>query len=252
METSGAITPIVMEPYELAFNLTLYFPLILLIVYYLIRTITNALATSQRELTERLRIESEREKLIVQLSEEVAERKRAQDELQQLAMTDPLTGMFNRRHFFEMAEVEFAKTTRYARPLSIVIFDIDLFKGINDTYGHPAGDQVLIQISDVLRTKVRRTDFSGRYGGEEFIVLLTETGISGAQSFAEHLRRLVEEMPVQYGGNSISVTASFGVASREQLEPNQTLDHLIFLADQALYEAKKTGRNRVVCHHTEG
>lgn len=176
---------------------------------------------------------------------DITERKHAQDELQKLAITDSLTGLFNRRHFFEIAEKEFAKSVRYHRPLSIILFDIDLFKDINDTYGHIIGDQALIQIGKLLLEMGRQTDVAARYGGEEFVILLTETDCAAAKVVAERLRKLIEDSPIQHDNATIRCTASFGVTSRGGIK---TIDHLISRVDQALYEAKRTGRNRVVCY----
>lgn len=179
---------------------------------------------------------------------DVTERKHAQDELQKLAITDSLTGLSNRRHFFEIAEKEFAKSIRYHRPLSVILFDIDLFKDINDTYGHIIGDRALIQIGKLLLEKGRQTDMAARYGGEEFVILLTETDCADAKMVAERLRKLMEDSPIQSEKGEIHFTASFGVAGMGENTPSETLDRLISQADQALYEAKRTGRNRVICY----
>jgi diguanylate cyclase (GGDEF)-like protein/PAS domain S-box-containing protein len=187
----------------------------------------------------------------IAVKEDVTERKRAQDELQRLAITDPLTGLFNRRHFFEIAEKEFAKSARYHRPLSVILFDIDMFKGVNDTHGHLVGDKVLIQIGNLLHKKERDSDLTARYGGEEFVVLLPETDREGAKSTAERLRKLLEDSPVYSDGKEICFTASFGVSGTSNHKQLKTFDHLISAADQALYEAKRMGRNQVVCHYEE-
>ena len=144
-----------------------------------------------------------------------------------------------------MAEKQFAKSIRYHRPLSVILFDIDWFKDINDTYGHSIGDQTLTQIGKLLLEKGRQTDMAARYGGEEFVILLTETEHADAKTVAERLRKLMEESPVQSLKGDIHFTASFGVAGIGENAPSETLDRLISLADQALYEAKRTGRNRV-------
>jgi diguanylate cyclase (GGDEF)-like protein len=184
----------------------------------------------------------------IAVKEDITERKHAQDELQKLAITDPLTGLFNRRHFFEVAEKEFAKSVRYHRPLSVILFDIDLFKNINDTYGHIIGDQTLIQIGKLLLEMGRQTDMAARYGGEEFVILLTETDCADADVVAERLKKLMEDSPIQSGKDDVHFTASFGVTGMDENAPSETLDRLISQADQALYEAKRTGRNRVVCY----
>jgi diguanylate cyclase (GGDEF)-like protein len=243
----GLIEPVIGTAYRNSIDLTVVFILIFLVVYFLIRSLTNALDNSQRELSERIRIESEREALITQLSEEITERKRAQDELQKLARTDSLTGLSNRRYFFEIAEKEFAESVRYDRPLSVIILDLDLFKETNDTYGHLVGDRALIHIGELLQKAIRTPDTAARYGGEEFVILLPETESSQAILFAERLRKLVENSPVQNGDVSISLTASFGVAGYGT-KGEKTLDQLISRADQALYQAKGKGRNQVYCY----
>jgi diguanylate cyclase (GGDEF)-like protein/PAS domain S-box-containing protein len=184
----------------------------------------------------------------IAVKEDITERKHAQDELHKLAITDSLTGLFNRRHFFAIAEKEFAKSARYHRPLSVILFDIDLFKDVNDTYGHIIGDQTLIQIGKLLLETGRQTDVAARYGGEEFVILLTETDCADAKIVAERLRKLMEDSPIQSDKGDIHFSASFGVAGMGENAPYETLDRLISQADQALYEAKRTGRNRVVCY----
>ena len=184
----------------------------------------------------------------ISVNEDITDRKHAQDELQKLAVTDSLTGLFNRRHFFEIAEKEFAKSARYRRPLSVILFDIDFFKDINDTYGHIVGDQTLIQIGRTLHEMGRQTDIAARYGGEEFVILLTETNSEDAEIVAERLKRLMAGSFIQDGENKVHFTASFGVTGMSENAPSESLDRLISQADQALYEAKRTGRNRVVCY----
>ena len=251
LETKDLIQPSVGSAYRNSIDLTVVFILIFLVEYFLIRSLTNALENAQRELSERTLIESEREKLITQLSSEIAERQRIQDDLQELARTDSLTGLFNRRYFFEIAWKEFAKSIRYHRPLSVIILDLDLFKGINDTYGHLVGDQVLLHIGDLLRKAVRKPDIPARYGGEEFVVLLPETDGVHAQFFAERLRILLADSPIQCNNDTVHLTASIGVAGKSHSEEVETLDQLISRADQALYKAKEAGRNLVICAKNE-
>lgn len=251
LETNGVLVPVFGDPYRIAIDLTAIFILMLIIVYFFVRALTKALEKARMELVERTRIESDREKLIVQLSEEIKERQRAEDGLKQLARTDPLTGLFNRRHFFEIAGHEFAKAIRHQRPLSAIIFDVDLFKDINDTFGHVIGDQVLVHIGTLLSNNVRKTDIAARYGGEEFILLLPETDSTGAKNLAEQLRTLLECSPVQVRNERILFTVSIGASGKDADQPMETFDQLILQADEALYSAKRSGRNQVVFYQPE-
>lgn len=165
-------------------------------------------------------------------------------EAQEMAFTDPLTGLFNRRHFFTMARNEFTRSQRYARPLALLMIDIDRFKDFNDRYGHFTGDQVLAGLAQRFRDSLRAVDLIGRYGGEEFIVMLPETGGQQAIEVAERLRRRVEAFAIETGKGPLSVTVSLGVAV---YTPDcDRLETLIDQADRALYEAKNTGRNQVM------
>jgi diguanylate cyclase (GGDEF)-like protein len=132
-----------------------------------------------------------------------------------------------------------------------MIFDLDEFKEINDTYGHQAGDEALIQIGKLLLSKTRKPDILARYGGEEFIVLMPETKPTGAQIFAERLRQLVEDSPLQYKNELISLTISAGVSGKSYNNSGETLDGVISQADQAMYKAKNIGKNQVVRHPEE-
>ncbi len=165
------------------------------------------------------------------------------EEVQRLAVTDDLTGAHNRRHLFELAEMEFRQATRYLRPLAAIMFDIDRFKDINDRYGHAIGDLVLRWVADHCRAVVRKADVWGRYGGEEFAVLLPETGLKGAVEMAERLRSRVAAGPIETPRGPVPVTISLGVA--ELQESMRDVHALIDRADAAMYFAKRTGRNRV-------
>jgi len=167
----------------------------------------------------------------------------ANAQLQKLSSTDRLTGLYNRGHWEEALRAAYARHQRYGTMSSLVMFDIDHFKRINDTYGHPAGDKVLEQIAELIREHVRDSDVAGRYGGEEFAVVLSDTDKAGARMFAERLRKAVEEMDVIYGDKVIRLTISLGVADLSK--PSITHADLISWADQALYTSKKSGRNRV-------
>lgn len=165
------------------------------------------------------------------------------EESQRLATTDPLTGIMNRRAFTALATKEIARSNRYGHPLSMLLLDIDHFKAINDRRGHPAGDTVLAAMGRLLSTTIREADFTGRWGGEEFVVALTSTDEPGGRSAAERIRAAITRMEVRDGtGELIPVTASIGLAV---FEPADTLDALLNRADQAMYLAKSAGRNRV-------
>ncbi|MEW6333984.1 MAG: GGDEF domain-containing protein, partial [Thermodesulfobacteriota bacterium] len=175
---------------------------------------------------------------------------RLYNRIEQISITDELTGIYNRRGFFQLGEREFERALRFERPLAVLMLDIDHFKRVNDTHGHPIGDQVLRALADLIRQETRGIDVAGRYGGEEFALLLSETDLSLAVQIAERLRQSVEALgiPVRrpdHGGGTIDlrVTVSIGVALMSPGFPG--LDGLIGRADQALYRAKDAGRNRV-------
>lgn len=165
--------------------------------------------------------------------------------LKEMATTDPLTGVFNRRHFFELAEQELKKSQRYGSPLSAIMIDLDHFKSVNDTYGHQAGDQVLQAAARLIQENIREIDILGRYGGEEFAVLLPNTPMPDAKDMAERICRKIEAHPVQVDETTIPVTASLGAVGASNTD-NLTITALLDKADQALYEAKHSGRNRVM------
>ncbi|MEW6486863.1 MAG: diguanylate cyclase [Thermodesulfobacteriota bacterium] len=166
------------------------------------------------------------------------------EQLRELSSVDPLTKLFNRRYFMQALEAEYARSARYGTPLAFLMLDIDHFKRLNDTYGHQAGDEVLRGLADLLRVRVRGTDVAGRYGGEEFCVLLPHTGLPGAAELAERIRAAVEGTPIEARGERLGITVSVGAAACPGPRV-ATADDLIRLADEALYEAKAAGRNRV-------
>ncbi|KHK65656.1 MULTISPECIES: sensor domain-containing diguanylate cyclase [Pseudomonas] len=170
----------------------------------------------------------------------------ANAQLQLLSSTDRLTGLYNRGHWEGSLKAAYARHQRYGNALSLVMLDIDHFKQVNDTYGHQAGDKVIEQVAALLHEHVRESDVAGRYGGEEFGVVLSDTDKAGARIFAERLRQAVEQLWVQYNGQDIRFTISLGVADLSA--PANDHAELIARADQALYTSKKTGRNRVTVH----
>jgi diguanylate cyclase (GGDEF)-like protein len=170
----------------------------------------------------------------------------ANAQLQQLSSTDRLTGLYNRGHWEESLKVAYARHQRYGNATSLVMLDIDHFKRVNDTYGHQAGDKVIEEVSRLIREHVRETDVAGRYGGEEFGVVLSDTDKTDARVFAERLRKAVEGLEVLHNGQSIRFTISLGVADLSQ--PSINYADLIAWADHALYASKKAGRNRVTVY----
>ncbi len=176
----------------------------------------------------------------------------SRDMLKELAIRDGLTGLFNHRHFKDILETELSRAERYGRPLCLIMLDVDRFKNYNDTHGHPAGDEVLKTLADIINTRLRDVDSAARYGGEEFVFLLPETDRKGGEMVAEEIRAQVENYPFE-GRESQplgKVTVSLGVAEF----PADCSDSsaLIKKADEALYRAKDEGRNRVVCTSEPG
>lgn len=183
------------------------------------------------------------------LQDEVHERERAlataNAELRRMAVTDGLTGLYNRRHLEERLREMFDHSVRLHEPLAVVMFDLDHFKSVNDTFGHQAGDDVLRELASVLRRCAREVDRVGRYGGEEFMAILPGTVLDAAVTFAERARQEVEAHPFPYEGGVLRRTMSCGVAAWPHPRIHGR-DELVKAADDALYVAKRLGRNRVV------
>ena len=173
----------------------------------------------------------------------IIERFQAEQLLVKLATTDPLTGLYNRRHFFDLAEMEIARSKRYGHPLSCIMFDIDFFKRINDSYGHLFGDRVLKGMVWRCRENIRQVDIFARYGGDEFVILLLETGLQRSKQLADRLRTDFQERPLLIDEREISITLSMGVASMPGND-DLALDLLLNRADKALYASKGKGRNQ--------
>ena len=166
--------------------------------------------------------------------------------LLQLATTDILTGLFNRGHVDDRLGIELSRASRYEKPLTIAVIDVDHFKSLNDAHGHAAGDNVLRNIGAILRNSFRESDTAGRYGGEEFIVILPETGIDAAQQKLESLRKQIENtmMVISARGQTAAITISAGLASFPQ--DGGSPGELVALADERMFQAKRSGRNRIV------
>lgn len=192
-----------------------------------------------------IRKEEEAELLSIKEALETTNRKLqiALTHAKQLSNTDVLTSLNNRRHFFELAANEFNSAMRYPHPLTILLFDVDDFKQINDTRGHAAGDQVLEQVALSAAAQIRTVDVLARYGGDEFIILLPQTSAPQAFSLAERIRESVEAIQITTDDGTFSATISMGIAEIGHTLNNESVENIIQRADKALYEAKADGRN---------
>jgi len=192
------------------------------------------------------------------LEKALEEAETLKESYEKLSMVDSLTGLYNRRFFYEQIAVPFAKTKRYDDPLCLLLIDLDFFKAINDDYGHAAGDEVLIDVAKSLKKTVREGDVLARFGGEEFIVGFTNTDKSKGLFFAERIRKALEALEWVFDGNTVSITASIGLCcvlcgrSAQELESDKhSIDRYIHYADVAMYTAKEQGRNQVVMFNKE-
>jgi diguanylate cyclase (GGDEF)-like protein/PAS domain S-box-containing protein len=182
----------------------------------------------------------------VGIMHDISERKRLQERLEKLATRDALTQLSNRRHLDEQLDHEFLRAVRYYdQPLSVLLIDVDHFKKCNDTYGHQGGDAVLVALGQLLSGSIRKVDIAGRYGGEELMVVLPQTELDQALTFAERIRQQIADIVVVHDGHDITITVSIGVASVASSGATTT-KALVQAADQALYQAKDGGRNQVV------
>jgi diguanylate cyclase (GGDEF)-like protein len=168
-----------------------------------------------------------------------------QRQMYESALRDGLTKIFNKKYFLDRLESEFAYAIRHRSPLSLVMFDIDHFKKINDSYGHLAGDYALSTLAKVVGDTIRQEDVFARYGGEEFAVICRGIDLGGAVAFGERIRRCVDAQAFNYNGIDIKVTVSVGVAAVPEVGMKEPME-LVGSADDALYQAKRQGRNRVI------
>lgn len=194
----------------------------------------------------RLSTLTERENLVGRMLvlRNITEARLLQQSLEEMAITDPLTGLFNRRQFEILGRQELERTRRYGQPFSVMIFDLDTFKQINDVHGHQVGDEVLKVVALLLRNTMRRSDMCFRYGGEEFTALMPATGAEEARKAAERLRHAIAISTVEWEETQIHFTISIGVSIYAGDE-NEDFDQLVARADRAMYVAKRAGRNRV-------
>ena len=164
------------------------------------------------------------------------------EDLKKESIFDPLTNCYNKKESEFLLERFFKEFLRYATPLSVLMLDIDHFKKVNDTYGHLAGDYVLKEVANVIKSTIRQSDICGRFGGEEFLIILPNTKLSGAMKLAERLRNNIHNHKFIYNNQEIPLTVSIGITSASK---SDSIYSIIQRADEALYEAKNKGRNRV-------
>jgi len=202
-----------------------------------------------RDITERKALENKLKEVNLSLQNQLNENESLRAKLLEQAIRDPLTGAFNRRYFSEALDQEAARAARENAPFSILILDVDHFKQFNDTYGHKCGDIVLQSLANFLNENTRQGDIVCRYGGEEFVILMTDVASEAAYKRAELFRSKFEEMAVEYEGKKLKCTFSAGVASYPAHA--DTAETLLNHADQALYQSKANGRNRVSAYSPE-
>lgn len=198
---------------------------------------------NELELKARVKTHVELKKVREELEQKNASLQQAYQILEVSATTDSLPQVFNRREMAKRLEYEQTNHERNHRSFAIIIADIDYFKKVNDTYGHECGDKVLVAVAQLLKSNTRKIDCVARWGGEEFLLLLPETDAAGAAKLAEKLRKIIEDTVFYHGNAEFRITITFGVCEYKR---NLTLDQLIASADNALYEGKAAGRNRVV------
>lgn len=212
-----------------------------------VTSLTEAIANHGAALKRAFAEMEDRKRAEAELLRSSQELKKLNDLLKERAVRDGLTGLYNHRYFYQVLRRDFLLARRHNTDLSCLLLDLDLFKSVNDRFGHPFGDKVLKGIAAEILKKVRETDMVSRYGGEEFAILLPGTGLEGAVTVAEQIRARIDDKLFTYGTHSVKLTTSIGVASVARHAPELPQDLLGF-ADTALYRAKATGRNRVVIY----
>ncbi len=170
-------------------------------------------------------------------------RKQMEEKLEKLALTDPLTDLYNRRYFYERGWNEYVRARRYKHYLAVIMLDLDFFKKINDNYGHVCGDMVLVKVANLFSQTLRDVDLVARFGGEEFIILIPETDHAGVESVAQRIRQEIYDTPMKHNDKNFNISASLGVAFIEDVSGD--FETMINQADIALYCAKENGRNQV-------
>jgi len=182
-------------------------------------------------------------RMLARIIKYAIKRKKMDEKLETLALTDPLTGLYNRRYFFERGWNEYVRARRYQHHLAVIMLDLDFFKQINDKYGHACGDMVLMRVAKLFSQTLRDVDLVARFGGEEFIILIPETDKAGVDFVAQRIRQEIYDTPMEHNGKNFNISASLGIALVEDVVGD--FETMINQADIALYYAKENGRNRV-------
>lgn len=193
------------------------------------------------------RINLELEERVRQRTQELQE---TQEQLREQSIRDALTGLYNRHYLRERLDAEFSRALRKNHPIAFLLMDLDHFKEINDTYGHQAGDQALVAVSNVIASHTRQSDIACRYGGEEFMVIMPEVGLNDAMQRAEYFRKSIADLEIESSGKVIRLTISIGIAIF--LTHATDSDAILSMADEAMYQAKQSGRNKIVVYSSEG
>lgn len=180
--------------------------------------------------------------VFVLITKVICELKRALETQEKLARTDPLTGMYNRRSFFEFGQIELCKAQRYSQSLSLLCIDLDNFKFVNDKFGHPVGDELLVCVAQTLKNNIRVIDIAARFGGDEFCILFPQIGSHAASQIADKLNRRLLQMMIQ---NNWPVTFSIGLVAYNVVPASQTIHDIVGIADTLMYDAKKSGKNSI-------
>jgi diguanylate cyclase len=207
--------------------------------------VQNSLKDKRKEFTLRLEMALEESEKLRQSFENVIDSVKEKNRvLEEQSKVDPLTGIHNRRVFEESIEAELQRFIRYNQPFSLIFFDIDRFKDINDNYGHDAGDRVLKAIAKRVNEMIRKPDIFARYGGEEFVIILPEITIEHGVTVSEKLRKEIENAVFEYEGERVPITISIGIT--EVNESDKQYESIVSRADSYMYQAKEKGRNKVV------
>ena len=185
-------------------------------------------------------------RMLARIIKYAIKRKKMDEKLETLALTDPLTGLYNRRYFYERGWNEYVRARRYQHHLAVIMIDLDFFKQINDKYGHACGDMVLIKVAKLFTQSLRDVDLVARFGGEEFIIVIPETDKAGVNFVAQRIRQEIYDTPMEHNGKNFNISASLGIALIEDVVGD--FETMINQADIALYYAKENGRNRVECY----